>query len=137
MDSTTSYQPPRRDAISQEYQFLPQHKSAESQARIVLDGNGKIKQVSKPARHLLGYHSSQCLEPCFFSLVREQHRTRIMWDLSEMVGRRRQRAEWLVQMRTAHGAWRWFRVYAYNWLHHSIQPGIRLELTPCGATERP
>ena len=137
MDSTTSYQSAHREAISQEYQYLPRRESTEHQARIVLDGNGKIKQVSKVARHLLGYYSSQRLKPCFFSLVREQHRTRIMWDLSEMVGRRRQRAEWFVQMKTAHGVWRWFRVLAYNRLHHSSQSGIVLELTPCGAAERP
>lgn len=137
MDSTTSYQSARREAISREYQFLPQRGATEHQARVVLDGNGKIKQVSKAARRLLGYYSSQYPERCFFSLVREQHRTRIMWDLSEMVGRRRQRAEWLVQMKTAHGTWRWFHVQAYNRLHHSSRSGIMLELTPCGATERP
>lgn len=128
---------PPREALPESPSLAPAPETDEERARLLLDAQGRLKHVSKAARRLLGYYTSQRIESSFFNLVHEQHRTRIMWELAEMVGRHRQRAEWLVRIKTGHGPWRWYQIQAYNRLHRSQDRGIRLELAPCGAAQRP
>lgn len=52
-----------------------------------------------------------------------------MRDLALMVSHRKQRARWLLRLRTGNGRWRWYRLYARN--HLDEQDGaIRVRLRP-------
>jgi len=137
MRPNTTPSPARRraDAV-RDFQFLPAVQCKEHAAQIVLDANGQLKRVSKLARQILGYYAAQRVRPRFFELVREHQQTRIMWELAEMVGHHRQRAEWLVQLKTGQGTWRWCHIHARNRLHHAGDSGIVLELVPCGTGNR-
>jgi len=107
-----------------------QRKGIPHHAQMILDANGEIKHLTKEARRLLGYYPSQRIESSFFQLVHDEHRVRVMWGLAEMVGRHRQRATWLVRLRTGIGTWIWLRVKASNQLHQSGLGGVVLTLSP-------
>lgn len=136
MKQDTTQRTALREAAPKEFQFRPRVASHERRAQMVVDANGRIQRVSKLARQMLGYYSEQRIQSSFFQLVHEQHRTRIMWELAEMVGHHRLRAKWLVQLKTGQGTWRWFHARAHNRLHHTDNGGIVLELTPCGTGHR-
>jgi len=112
------------DRHPMERSTLPDH------AQVILGTNGEVKHLSKGARQLLGYYPSQRIESNFFQLVHEEQRVRVMWELAEMVGRHRQRASWLLRLKTGIGTWIWLRVKASNQLHHSGLSGIVLTLSP-------
>lgn len=95
---------------------------------MILGTNGELKHVTKAARRLLRYYPSQRLETNFFQLVHNDHRVRVMWEFAEMVGRHRQRATWLVRLKTGIGTWQWCRVQATNQLHQSGWSGVVVTL---------
>lgn len=104
--------------------------SATHCAQLILGVNGEIKHLTKDARSVLGYYPSQRIQKNFFQLVHEDHRVRVMWEFAEMVGRRRQRAEWTIRLKTGPGTGPWWRVRAANQLHQSGPSGILVTLTP-------
>lgn len=107
-----------------------QREGIPDHAQVILSANGEIKHLTKGARRLLGYYPSQRIESNFFQLVHDEQRVRVMWELAEMVGRHRQRAAWLVRLKTGIGTWIWVRVKATNQLHQSGPGGILLTLSP-------
>jgi PAS domain S-box-containing protein len=106
-------------------------------AQMIVGANGEIKHLTKEARRLLGYYPSQRIESNFFQLVHDEHRVRVMWELAEMVGRHRQRATWLVRLKTGIGTWLWLQVGASNQLHQSGLGGIVLTLSPTNKANAP
>ncbi len=137
MEQDTAPHTSRSESVARDFQFLPPVEPKEHRAQIVLDANGRIQRISKLARQMLGYYSAQRIQPCFFKLIREHQQTHVMWELAEMAGHHRQRAEWVVQLKTGQGAWRWYHVQVRNQLHRAGESGIVLELMPCGTGRRP
>jgi PAS domain-containing protein len=81
---------------------------------LTLDRHGTIQSGTRAARQLLEHPPGAALEPCFFSHVHKRHRPRVMRDLADIVSRGKQRAHWLVRLRTGHDRWRWYRATVRN-----------------------
>jgi len=97
--------------------------------QLVLDKSGTIQDLNKPGRRALEYSSDAPVNSCFFSHVHGRNLRRVMRDLALMVSHRKQRARWLLRLRTGNGRWRWYRLYAHN--HLDEQDGaIRVRLRP-------
>lgn len=86
---------------------------------LALDRQGTIQHLNKPARRALEYRSDATVDDCFFSHVHGRNLRRVMRDLAHMVGHRKQRARWLLRLRTGNGRWRWYRAIARNRLDQS------------------
>jgi len=54
---------------------------------------------------------------------------RVMQDLANMVSRGKQRAQWLLRLRTGNERWRWYRVAVENNLGRQ-DDHIRIRLRP-------
>jgi PAS domain-containing protein len=96
---------------------------------LALDREGTIQHSNVPARRALEYSSDASLDSCFFSHVHGRNLQRVMRDLAHMVSHRKQRARWLLRLRTGNGRWRWYRAIARNHLDHS-DAIIRVHLRP-------
>ena len=96
---------------------------------LLLDREGTIQHSNKPARRVLEYASDAPLDSCFFSHIHGRNLRRVMRDLAHMVNHRKQRARWLLRLRTGNGRWRWYRAIAQNHLDHS-DAAIRVRLRP-------
>ena len=96
---------------------------------LMLNREGTIQYSNKPARRALEYSSDASIDPCFFSHVHGRNLQRVMRDLAHMVSHRKQRARWLLRLRTGNGRWRWYRAIARNHLDHS-NATIRVHLRP-------
>lgn len=96
---------------------------------LILDREGTLQQVNDPARRALEYAPEDSLDDCFFSHVHGHNLRRVMRDLAHMVSHRKQRARWLLRLRTGNGRWRWYRAFARNHLDHS-DPAIQVHFRP-------
>jgi len=81
---------------------------------LTLDREGNIQSLTRAARQALEYSSETALNTCFFSLVHKRNMGRVMRDLAHMVCRGKQRAQWLLRLRTGNDRWRWYRASAQN-----------------------
>lgn len=81
---------------------------------IILDREGTIRSMTGAARQLLEYPSDACMDDCFFSYVHKRNMRRVMRDLAHMVCRGKQRAQWLLRLRTGNQRWRWYRATVQN-----------------------
>lgn len=96
---------------------------------LTLDREGTITSLTEGARRILEYRSEDALDPCFFSHIHANNQHRVMRDLAAMVSRGKQRARWLLRLRTGQKRWRWYRAVAKN----DLGPegiGIRVRLRP-------
>jgi len=96
---------------------------------LALDREGTVQQSNEPARRALEYSSGASIDPCFFSHVHGRNLQRVMRDLADMVSHRKQRARWLLRLRTGNGRWRWYWAIARNHLDNS-NATIRVHLRP-------
>jgi hypothetical protein len=94
-----------------------------------LDRDGTILHSNEPARRVLEHPPDASLDPCFFSHVHGYNLRRVMRDLAHMVSHRKQRARWLLRLRTGNGRWRWYRALVRNYLDRS-DARIRVRLRP-------
>jgi PAS domain-containing protein len=92
-----------------------------------LDRDGVIQGAHVPARRVLGYAPDASIDTCFFSHMHGHNLRRVMRDLAHMVSHRKQRARWLLRLRTGTGRWRWYRAVARNHLDREF-PFIRVLL---------
>ena len=97
---------------------------------MALDRDGTICDTTRVARQLLKYGSDTTLDGSFFAHVHPKHRDRVMHDLADMVCRGKQRAQWLLRMRTGNERWRWYRVSAHNHLRDESDDCLLLHLRP-------
>lgn len=97
---------------------------------IALDRDGTIRNATRAARQALEYGSGAALEGSFFAHVHPKHRDRIMHDLADLLCRGKQRAQWLLRMRTGNERWRWYRVSAHNRLADEANDGLLIHLRP-------
>lgn len=81
---------------------------------LTLDREGNIRTLTRAARQALEYSSDEALSTSFFSLVHKRNMGRVMRDLAHMVCRGKQRAQWLLRLRTGNDRWRWYRATAEN-----------------------
>lgn len=79
---------------------------------LILDAGGTIQHITHAARRVLDYASRDELDSYFFTHVHGRNLRRVMQDLAQIVQRRKQRASWLLRLRTGTGRWRWFRAVA-------------------------
>ena len=56
------------------------------------------------------------LNPSFFHLVHPGNPYPVMRDVADMVCYGKEKASWMVRLRTGRGAWQWFKVQAHNLL---------------------
>lgn len=114
----------RRDAGSASSEEDPPHVPV-----VALDRDGTIKEITRSAQTALEYSPEESIQPCFFSHVHGQNLRRVMRDLALMVSHRKQRARWLLRLRTGNQRWRWYRAVAHN---HLDQPEetVRVKLRP-------
>lgn len=91
-----------------------QHDEIEHRPVIVLDREGTIQSLTKAARQLLEYGADAHVETCFFSHVHKRNMRRVMRDLAHMVCQGKQRAQWLLRLRTGNRRWRWYRASVEN-----------------------
>lgn len=96
--------------------------------RILLDDEGTIRHVSDGARALLDLGSRSLTGEPFFDHVHPRRLKPILHDLTEMTARDKQRATWLLRLKTGLGPWRWFRVEVENRLGRSDRAGFVLRL---------
>lgn len=96
---------------------------------VSLDRDGTIQRLTKSARTALEYSDDEPIAKCFFSHVHGRNLRRVMRDLALMVSHRKQRARWLLRLRTGNGRWRWYRAQAHN---HLDQPKgtVQVRLRP-------
>jgi len=78
-------------------------------AVLTLDRDGTIQSVTDAARRVLEHPCPSDLDPCFFAHVHANNQHRVMRDLADMVCRGKQRAQWLLRLRTGNKRWRWYR----------------------------
>jgi PAS domain-containing protein len=97
---------------------------------MALDRDGTICDTTRAVRQLLEYGTDTDLDGSFFAHVHTKHRARIMHDLADLVCRGKQRAQWLLRMRTGHGRWRWYRASAHNRLTDKGDDCILIHLRP-------
>ena len=97
---------------------------------IALDRDGTIFDTTRAARQLLEYGADTPLDGSFFAHIHARHRDRVMHDLADMVCRGKQRAQWLLRMRTGNQRWRWYRVSAHNHLRTESDDCLLLHLRP-------
>ena len=100
--------------------------------RLVLDQEGAIQKFNEAARDVLDYSDEETVEPNFFTHVHGRNLRRVMRDLAQMVSRDRQRARWLLRLRTGSDRWRWYRVTVLNRLPSVGE--IQMHLHPVGAS---
>lgn len=81
---------------------------------LTLDREGNIKSVTRAARNMLEYSADESMDLCFFSYVHRRNMRRVMRDLAHMVSRGKQRAQWLLRLRTGNHRWRWYRATVKN-----------------------
>lgn len=81
-----------------------------------LDDEGTIQSITERGRQVLEYSEGKSIDPNFFSHVRGQNLRRVMRDLAQMVTQAKQRAQWLVRLRTGNHRWRWYRLVVENHL---------------------
>lgn len=95
----------------------------------MLDKSGTIQDLNEPGRRALEYSADASVNSCFFSHVHGRNLRRVMRDLALMVSHRKQRARWLLRLRTGNGRWRWYRLAARNHLDEN-DGAIRIRLRP-------
>ena len=95
---------------------------------MTLDRDGTIADTTRAARQLLEYGADTPLDGSFFAHVHDRHRNRVMHDLADMVCRGKQRAQWLLRMRTGNERWRWYRASAHNRLAEEADDCILIHL---------
>jgi hypothetical protein len=100
----------------------------EGQSRIVLDEEGMIQKVSDEASALLDVDPQSLIGERFFNHVHSQERAEVLRDLAEIVVLDKQRATWLLRLKTSPGPWQWFKVEAENQLGGDDPSGIVLRL---------
>jgi len=81
---------------------------------LTLDREGTIQTLTRAARRALEYPDDASIEDCFFSHVHKKNMHRVMSDLANMVSRGKQRAQWLLRLRTGNERWRWYRAMVKN-----------------------
>jgi PAS domain S-box-containing protein len=106
--------------------------AGEEQSLIVLDGEGTIRHVSDEARELLDLRPHSLDGDPFSEWVHPNRRSRVRRDLTGMTAREKQRATWLLRLKTGLGPWRWFKVEAENRLGGDDPSGIVLRLLERG-----
>lgn len=94
---------------------------------LVVAPDGVIRHTTRAARRLLAYADEQ-LHASFFSLVHTKNLYRVMRDVADMVCFGKQRASWLLRMRTGEGGWQWVQASARSELGSEEQPGILILL---------
>ena len=88
--------------------------AGEEQSLIVLDGEGTIRHVSDEARELLDLRPHALDGEPFSERVYPNQRSRVRRDLTGMTAHEKQRATWLLRLKTGLGPWQWFKVEAEN-----------------------
>ncbi|MEF8796410.1 MAG: PAS domain-containing protein [Salinivenus sp.] len=106
--------------------------AGEEQSLIVLDGEGTIRHVSDEARELLDLRPHALNGEPFSECVHPNRRSRVRRDLTGMTAREKQRATWLLRLKTGLGPWQWFKVEAENRLGGDDPSGIVLRLLERG-----
>lgn len=81
---------------------------------LTLDREGNIKSITQAARTMLEYSTDESIDSCFFAHVHRRNLHRVMRDLAHMVSRGKQRAQWLLRLRTGNHRWRWYRAAVQN-----------------------
>jgi len=95
---------------------------------IVVDPMGEIHYLTPAVYTLLEYTPQQPLDSCLFTHIHSRNLQQVRHDLEAMQRAGKQRAFWLLRLRTARGHWRWFQVQARNALKDG--GGILLHLRP-------
>lgn len=81
---------------------------------LTLDREGNIQTVTSAARTMLEYSADESIDSCFFAHVHQRNMHRVMRDLAHMVSHGKQRAQWLLRLRTGNHRWRWYRAAVQN-----------------------
>lgn len=118
---------PSRPSVSTQERKRFQKSDPPHVPSLVLDREGTIQEITRAARRALEYSSEAAIEPCFFSHVHGRNLRRVMRDLAHMVCHRKQRAHWLLRLRTGNGRWRWYRAIVENLLDQT-EGAIRVRL---------
>ncbi len=95
---------------------LPDRKRFQNpgMATIVLGADGTVQSLSAPARQILEYGKDQLVEHSFFSMIHGRQLYQVMRDVADMVCHGKNRATWLVRLRTKKGRWKWFKADVFN-----------------------
>jgi len=93
---------------------------------LALDREATIQSLTRSACRALEYGSEEEIVDCFFSHVHRRNMQRVMRDLADMVSRGKQRAQWLLRLRTGNDRWRWYRAEVRNRLREDEQILVRL-----------
>lgn len=83
---------------------------------IVLDAGGQIKHLTQSARRLLEYKPDETIQPSFFMHVHQKNLYQVMRDVADMVCYGKNKANWLLCLRTGKDEWRWFKARVSNQL---------------------
>lgn len=101
-------------------------------AKMLLNEDGRIERVSEKACHLLESDVRSLTGQAILRRVHPEAVHRVGHDLAQMMGRQKQRADWLLRLKTGLGPWQWFKVEAKNRLSQSDPGAIVLHLSERG-----
>ena len=118
MNDSTVHEP----ALHVEKNFAPDRKRFQAQAlpftpTLYLNAEGTIIAMTPLARRMLEYRADEHVPPSFFSQIHGKNLYQVMCDLADMARGRKDRASWLVRMRTGRGRWRWYQATVRNALN--------------------
>ncbi|NND70090.1 MAG: hypothetical protein HKN43_00765 [Rhodothermales bacterium] len=77
---------------------------------IVIGFDGSIKDISPAIRNVVSGSSIPAVN--FFSLIHRNHLYPVMRDVADFVCRGKRNAQWLLRLKTAGGAWKFFKAEA-------------------------
>ena len=95
---------------------------------VAINQKGLIECLTVAARKLLEYKPDQHIERPFLSHIHRRNMYRIVRDLEEMMLYGRERASWLLRLRTGRARWRWYKAEAERRSQPSEASAINVRL---------
>ncbi|GIV61057.1 hypothetical protein GQ464_017140 [Rhodocaloribacter litoris] len=83
---------------------------------IALDARSTIRHLTPTALNLLEYRTETPLGTSFFSHIHPGNLYPVMRDVADMVCYGKEKAAWMLRLRTGRQTWNWYRVHALNLL---------------------
>lgn len=81
---------------------------------LLIDSTGNLLHLTPLARRLLKYQDDQPVDDYFFSHIHGSCLHRVMSDVAHMVRYGKEKASWMLCLRTGTGRWSWYKATAYN-----------------------
>lgn len=106
----------------------PSPGARRNDAVILLNGDGVIERVSDRTCRMLESDDRSLTGQAFLRRVHPRAVHRVRHELDQMMAREKERAGWLLRLKTGLGPWQWFKVEATNRLSSNGPGDVALHL---------